>query len=563
MIKGRIKIVSSLEKPLAHESFDGFTPLTRISALRGERLSFQVIHTVKSDNPVFRGRSAFIDIEGELAQYATLRDVCSVPIDRPTVQHSTAEDTNYITKGVGIFPDVLRPLHNRNSICLGCDSLMSVWVEIELPEDIADGIYDTAVILTDESGGFLAREYVAVEIIDAILPPQSIYYTDWLHCDCLASYYNVPMWSERHWEIIESFMKNAKRNGVNMMLTPILTPPLDTAVGGERPTAQLVEIVKTDGEYIFDFSRLDRWIELCNRVGIKYFEINHLATQWGSAHAPKVMATEGGEYKQIFGWETDSTGEEYLSFLGKLLSALISHMKSRGDDSRLFFHISDEPFSENLETYRKIKSAISGVLSGYPVMDAISHIEFYLDGTCDMPIPATNRISPFLKENIPGLWTYYCCSQAKHVSNRFITMPACRNRSIGYQMYKYGIKGFLHWGYNFYYNLLSYDLINPYMQLDGNAWVPPGDAFSVYPNMDGTPLESTRIKVFYDALQDMRAMALLEELCGKDAVVKIIDGVLGCDSTFDDCAKEASEILTIREKVNKMIKKHLRDLKRT
>ncbi|MBR6773852.1 MAG: DUF4091 domain-containing protein, partial [Clostridia bacterium] len=359
-------------------------------------------------------------------------------------------------------------------------------------------------------------------------------------------------------EIIENFMRVAVKNGINMILTPLVTPPLDTAIGGERPTAQLVGVTVEGGKYSFDFTLLDKWVKLCDKVGIKYFEMNHLFTQWGSEHAPKVMATVDGEYKKIFGWETDSTGDEYLGFLREMLGAVIAHMKENGNDKRLFFHISDEPSERHLETYKKAKAGIADVLAGYPIMDALSHIEYYLDGTCEMPIPANNHIAPFLEAKVPDLWTYYCCSQANKVSNRFIAMPAYRNRSIGYQMYKYDIKGFLHWGYNFYYNCFSYDLINPYVQLDGNAWVPPGDAFSVYPNMDGTALESSRIIVFFEALQDMKAMKLCEKYYGKEMVVKIIDEVIGCDVTFDDCATNADQILEIRERVNALIKKKVR-----
>jgi hypothetical protein len=177
-----------------------------------------------------------------------------------------------------------------------------------------------------------------------------------------------------------------------------------------------------------------------------------------------------------------------------------------------------------------------------------------------MPIPANNRIKPFLEQNIPGLWTYYCCSQAAKVSNRFIAMPACRNRSIGYQMYKYDVKGFLQWGYNFYYNQHSLNLINPYVQGDGDLWIEPGDAFSVYPDMDGTALESTRIIVFNEALQDIKAMKLCEKYYGKEKVVKIIDELIGCDVTFHDSAKSASEMLEIRERINQLIKKAIKNI---
>ena len=68
-----------------------------------------------------------------------------------------------------------------------------------------------------------------------------------------------------------------------MLLTPIFTPPLDTAVGGERTTVQLIDIVQdADGSYKFDWSRLKRWCDLCLRNGIKYLEIPHLFTQWGA-----------------------------------------------------------------------------------------------------------------------------------------------------------------------------------------------------------------------------------------------------------------------------------------
>ena len=76
--------------------------------------------------------------------------------------------------------------------------------------------------------------------------------------------------------------------------------------------------------------------------------------------------------------------------------------------------------------------------------------------------------------------------------------------------------------------------------------------------MDGTALESTRIITFFEALQDMKAMKLCEKYYGKEAIVKIIDEVIGCDVTFNDCATCAAEILEIREKINLLIKKAVR-----
>ena len=85
-----------------------------------------------------------------------------------------------------------------------------------------------------------------------------------------------------------------------MLLTPVFTPPLDTAVGGERPTVQLVKVIKENNKYSFDFENFRRYINLCLNCGIEAFEISHFFTQWGAKHVPKTVATVNGKEKQIF-----------------------------------------------------------------------------------------------------------------------------------------------------------------------------------------------------------------------------------------------------------------------
>lgn len=554
----KTKIVSSLEKPLLEENIDGFSSLANISALRGERLSFQLLNTYEYENdtsPLERNIAyAILTAEGELSEYASFREVGNVPVERPTLEKAV-DDEYYISKKPGLFPDILRPLRCGNTVCATPYLLTSVWVEIDIPEDFPAGDHKFKIRLDAGEKG-TSDATLKIKVIDAALPSEDIYFTQWFHCDSLANYYNVEVWSEKHWKIIENFARVAVRNGINMLLTPVFTPPLDTAPGGERLTTQLVGVTKRGESYTFDFSLLDRWIDMCERVGIKYFEISHFFTQWGAKHAPKVMATVNGEYKRIFGWDTDAVSKEYIEFLRAFIKEFLSHMKSRGIDRQCFFHISDEPRFEHIESYKAARASIIDLISDYPLMDAMSNYNFWELGLISTPIPSSNHIAPFIENGVPNLWTYYCCTQTTKVSNRFIAMPSWRNRSIGFQIYKYGIVGFLHWGYNFYENWHSVNSINPYLVQDGNGWVSPGDAYSVYPAQNGEALESLRIAVFYEALQDVKAMKLCESLCGKDAVVKAIDEAIDADVTFDTCAKSAEAILSLREKINALIEEN-------
>lgn len=555
----KTKIVSSLEKAFFDEPIEKFEALESISALRGERVSCQLLHRNDTDGVSMpQIYQAHVYLEGSLAKYATVRNVENLPVLRATVPGKF--DDNYLRTTPGLYPDLLTPLRYPSSDSLGKtpirnDFTSALWIEVDLPDcDCIVGEETITVRIKDpDNDKTVALETLKIKVIDASLPEQTLYYTNWFYCDCLAEYYNVPVWSERHWEIVENYLRAAKRTGVNLILTPVFTPALDTAVGGERLTTQLVRITKCGEEYSFDFELLDRWIELCDRIGIKYFEISHFFTQWGAEHAPKIIATVDGKEKRIFGWDTDAFGEDYRVFLRSFVKAFLAHMKARGDDKRCFFHISDEPTEQHFEHYKMARSIVADLLADYTIMDAASRYMFYEAGLVTTAIPANNHITPFLENKVPGLWTYYCCSQYLDVSNRFISMPGWRNRSLGMQLYKYDIKGFLQWGFNFFNNRHSGSQINPYLNLCGDDWVPAGDMNFVYPATDGTPLECMRGVVFYEGLQDMMAMQLCERYYSHEEIVARLEEVHGAPIVFDRCAYSSREMLDIRAAVNEMI----------
>lgn len=548
----KTKITSSLEKIFVDEDFDKYPALSRISALRGEKISVQLVYNYINQGEIYGRKDLSIAISGALSDYVTLYDVRQLPVIKPI--NPLSFDDEYLRTAPGIFPDLLVPLSGNNSVYATHGNLDSLWIEISVPEEGFSGEDILTVTLTDPKTEETVKAYLTVEVINARIPVQSLIFTQWFHTDCLANYYDVPVWSKRHWEIVENYAKTAVDLGINMLLTPVFTPPLDTNVGGARTTTQLVGVKVNKGKYSFSWRLLDKWVDMCNRVGIKYFEVSHLFTQWGATHAPKIMATVDGEYKQIFGWDTDAHGEEYRNFIRTFLKAFLAHMKKRGDNNRCYFHISDEPNIEQLEDYKKSKEQVADILADYTIMDALSDYEFYKMGVVKTPIPTNDHIAPFIENKVENLWTYYCCGQSVKVSNRLISMPSWRNRSIGMQMFKYNIVGFLHWGYNFYNSEYSIEEINPYLELSGEKWVPAGDPFSVYPAKDGTAMYSLRALVFFDALQDMRAMQLCDTLYSHEETVAAIEEALGYEIFFDKCATSSDEILRVREKINSMIK---------
>lgn len=289
----RLKLLSPLEKIfrdscVGNVSFDGF------SMLKNERASFQGAYTLEGDQEI----DARLEIESPLAGWIQACSVGLIPAASVAPENS---DDYYITKEGGDFPDVLYPVENGR-VRLKTGGTYGLWFEIHGQKPLPAGVFSITIRLKREEE-LLASAALRVEVIDAELPKQSLIFTNWFHTDCLAGYYHVPVFSRDYWRITENYLKRAGEFGMNMVLTPVFTPPLDTQVGGERPTVQLVEVTVTGkDQYSFTFSNFDRWVLMCRRCGIEYFEISHFFTQWGAEHAPKVIAlTPEGENGSLAG----------------------------------------------------------------------------------------------------------------------------------------------------------------------------------------------------------------------------------------------------------------------
>ena len=120
---------------------------------------------------------------------------------------------------------------------------------------LAPGRYPIVVALSDDEGNRLGQAELLLEVLPQRLPVPKLIYTQWFYADCIASVHDVEIYSSGHWQLIEAYLKMAADCGVNMILTPVHTPPLDTEVGSARPNVQLMKVEKTQEGYRFDFSR--------------------------------------------------------------------------------------------------------------------------------------------------------------------------------------------------------------------------------------------------------------------------------------------------------------------
>lgn len=527
------------EEPV--ESIEGECPSFFVNEVFSVQLGIK--STDESDND-----QAEIEIGGLLAPFTKLREVVSVPVRYAGKARHGGE---YLRKAPGLFPDLLKDIKDgKLRLTSGYWQALHFTIDLRNVGKTKLNFGKNNLIVTIKTEGNEYKKEIELEVLRGELPRLSIYHTEWFHADCLADYYGVESLSERHWEIMANFIRHYGKSGMNTILVPTFTPPLDTEVGGERTTVQLVEVHKNGSSYSFIFDKVKRFIDICLESGIEYFEIAHLFTQWGANAAPKVMAYTEGELKKIFGWETDSEGEEYMDFLSDYLPSLTKKLDEWGLNGKVFFHLSDEPDENCIEKYSRLRKRIAPFLGEYPILDAVSRYSFVERGIVDRPVPGNNHLELFLENNVKGLWTYYCCAQGDKVPNRFMSMPSARNRIMGVLIYYFDIKGFLHWGYNFYNSQYSIEHINPYAVTDAGGAFQAGDAFLVYPGRDGKPEDSLRMMALNEGFQDYRALVKYEEKVGREVVIAIIERLYGGKLSMENYPTSYKYIEDLRKTIN-------------
>lgn len=513
---------------------------TKGAMLKNEVFSFQVVYRYD-----WCAREIDVTIDSPIKKFVSVRMEEIVPVTTP---NTWAGDDFVLSKEPFLLPDVLVPIEKRRPTAR-YNTYSVLWFTVK--GDLPVGTHD--IVITLDSGGNKLTCKYKLTVVDAKLEEVDFKYTRWFHYDGIAQYYNLPVFSPEYNKIMDNFIKCAVNHGQNMLLVPMFTPPLDTRIGSERLTVQLVDVEVKNGKYVFDLDRLVAFMKHIKKLGIKYFEMSHLFTQWGAKAAPKIMANKNGKLVQIMGWDTPTTGAKYKKFLSEFLPVLRARLIKEKLFKSCYFHLSDEPSDKTIEDYSIARNIFKQYVPDGIVMDALSHYDFYERGLVDRPVSGTDAvIREFIANNVQNMWVYYCCGQCGgNLSNVIMAFPAYRNRVLGVQLYMNQINGFLQWGYNFYNSVLSDEPVNPYFITDCGGGLQSGDGFIVYPGKDG-PYDSPRHEVFYEALQDMRLFCTLEKKIGREKTEALLMKY-GFKKSFTEYPHESEALMGARKEAQRLL----------
>ncbi|WP_083379062.1 DUF4091 domain-containing protein [Boudabousia tangfeifanii] len=460
---------------------------------------------------------------------------------------------DYEVDGPALIPDLLIPLASgEDEISFVTkptgSGFSSIWFEVGLTAS------EVSLLVEDDKGEMLFSKTLPIESYSALLSKAPVTHARWFHYDSLAEYYGLEMWSERHWEAIKGQFEAAADLGVTSLMIPAWTPPLDVKPGDYRHRAQLIGITKENGGFKLDLSKVEKWVEVARAAGIRQVELPQFFTQWGAGFAAGIYLTDQTADEQpYFGWHTSATDPEYAALLTQLITELRSLLEPIYGVENIFWHVSDEPHAEHLAEYQAAAGQVRPLLAGAEVIDALSDPEYLKE--VPTPVVATSEVDKFRAVGVEPSWVYYCVSQSLGQANQLLAQNGVRHAIQGFQFYKHQVKGFLHWGLNFYYRQYSQGLVDPVNDTDAGGNFLSGDPFIIYPGTDLKPWLSLRHRMIRSAWQDLALLYALEDKVGRDALLQIIDP----DGSMDYAAgfPTNEELAKRRYQLFKLAQEHL------
>ncbi len=467
-------------------------------AARGEDVTFQVV--ARCDRGVAK-LSASVSPFAARGSGATLearrpRFVGYVPVDRPTQKPSKDQ----LRKPPADYPD---PLLEAESMDMEPGRAQSIWVTLHVPEEAAPGVYKATLTIKGECAGreIAAEKRLSLRVHKAAIHKTRLWVTDWYAMQSQHMQVHPEPESDAYYALLERYARNMAEHRHNVALIS----PLSLAEFS----------VGSDDTLAIDFARFDRWVETFQKAGvIGRIEGGHIGGRSAGWESQFVVNIRRVKDHRVESASVDPSDPAADAFYAQFFPTLVSHLRERGWLDCYLQHLADEPIGINIGTYRAMAALARKYAPELKIVEACHTKD--LVGSMDVWVPQLNYLGDdfahYQERQRAGdeVWFYTCVFPQGEYANRFIELPLIKTRLLHWINFRYGITGYLHWGYN------QWTADSPFTHTTrphgGPPYLPAGDAWIVYPGTDG-PLDSIRFEAMRDGIADHE---LLSQLAEKD-----------------------------------------------
>ena len=391
---------------------------------------------------------------------------------------------------IWLLPDLLDPMPRMD---LEARTTRPLWVSIDVPPDAAPGVYSGELTVAGQGGGAIPLR-LKLEVQGPVLPDPSRWRFRldlWQNPWAVAHHHGLEPWSGPHLEVLRPHLRMLASAGAKFVTTYVCHSPWkdDTYVAD---SAMVEWIRKPDGSWAFDYSILDRYVELAGECGMAEAITCYTMVPWKNRVRYLDLATGDYSWRE---WPPQS--EEFKAFWRVFLSDLRRHLVQRGWFGRCYMGINENDLQDSLASIRTLKEdsadwKVTYAGRWHPELD---------DSLDDYCMIIDESLSPerLRQRRQAGRTTtfYVCCHPPR--PNSFVFSPPAESAWMGWYAAAFGYDGFLRWAYDSWTG-------DPARDARHAVW-PAGDCFLVYPGArSGIRFERLR-----EGIVDFEKLGILRE----------------------------------------------------
>jgi len=358
----------------------------------------------------------------------------------------------------------------------------------------------------------------------------------WQHPCNWARTYEIPLWSEEHWEVIDNHLDLLGAMGQKAITCTVSDFPWigqECYLVPDYPSNlfeyNIVRPRKSkQGKIICDFDLFDRWVQTAMVKGIsEELDLYGLLGVWDVNFSNKSFGNPFSDHDdalRIRYFDEQGGQYDYLSEkkeLRQYIKELVLHLKTKGWWKKTVICVDEPREADKLLAWMEF---LREVEPGFRFKMMISKTEFLTkfkehvtDWALDLPtliraqelIPATKAEN---KGNGKISW-YVSCVPEK--PNSTLNSPLIENRIMPWLNFYFRMDGFLRWALAIW----PQDPWNrPRFMYPGSRSWESGEMFLIYPGKNGRPISSLRLENLRLGIQEHQLLKAVDDLGGVSAV---------------------------------------------
>ena len=384
-----------------------------------------------------------------------------------------------------------------------------IWLDIHVPSEAKAGTYKgTLKTLSNSSlkGDNKKSPFkgdseglslpIVLQVADRVLPEPSqwSFHLDlWQNPYAVARYFDVPLWSQQHFDKMRPIMQMLAAAGQKVITCSVISRPWNGQTFD--PFESMIGKTKNlDGTWEYDYTVFDRWVEFMMSCGITEQIDCYTLVPWHYRFDYYDRATNSVQ------WLSCKPGEQaYHDFIVPFLKDLSRHLRQKGWFGRTYIAMDERPKDQMEAAWRTIQEADP---------------EFKIEGAANYSVDSEDAdrvddISVGFQYNLlkkealarraakgQKITFYTCCGPDR--PNTFTFSPPAESAYLGLHAMACGYDGYLRWAYNSWPEKPCHDSRFP-----RQSWY-AGDCFLVYP--DGSSIRFERLVEGIQAYEKIRLL---------------------------------------------------------